>query len=137
MFIKTHQKLTKFVEKLSKLFRPILFTQYLMSSLLLCVLGFQLVKSPSLVKKLIAFMTGCATLNQTYIYSFGGQLVRDKSSTVAENFYEIDKDFVLVIARTQKPSTFSAWFYEANLMTFQLILKRTVSLITVLKSMID
>lgn len=135
--MKSHEKLIKLVEDLGKPIRPILFAQFTSSSLLLCMLGFQLLKTESFEQRFISLFYGSSVLYEIFIYSLGGQLIRDKSMAVVKNFYEIDKDFMLIIARAQKPLVLSAWFFKADLSTFQQILNATGSFIALLKSMID
>lgn len=74
---------------------------------------------------------------QLFIYAYGGQLVKDKSSSVAELIYEMDKDLVKIIARAQKASEIGAGFYVADLVTFSSILRSAASLITLLRSFIE
>jgi 7tm Odorant receptor len=105
--------------------------------MLLCVIGFQIVVLESLIEKVIASIFGAAIIIQMFIYSFGGQLIADKSSSVAENFYENDKDFIIIIARSQKAAKINAGFYQANLPTFSSILSSAASLITLLQSFIE
>jgi hypothetical protein len=71
----------------------------------LCVLGFQLVNHQTFIERLIDIVFGFAGIIQLFIYSFGGQIIMDSSASVAEDFYDIEKDFVVMIARAHK--TFS------------------------------
>jgi 7tm Odorant receptor len=80
---------------------------------------------------------GMAIIIQLFIYSFGGQLIKDRSSRVAENFYDFDADYVIIIAKAQKSSKIETAFFQANLETFSNIMKSTASLITLLQSFLE
>jgi odorant receptor len=133
-FIKKHQELLSLADEIDRLFKPIIFAQFMISSMLLCVLGFQLVMHRDLFKRLVVTVYGLAIIVQLFYYSYGGQLVMDKSSSAADNLYQLDKDFTMVIARAQKPCVIKAGFYEASSATFTTILSSAASLITLLQS---
>lgn len=61
----------------------------------------------------------------------------EKSSSVADGFYQTDKDLIVIIARAQQSVKIKSGFYEANLATFRAILSAAASLITLLKSFLD
>jgi hypothetical protein len=105
-----------------------------MSSNLLCVIGFQLVVHQNFLNRIEDFTFGLAIIIQLFIYSSGGQLIMDKSLSVADNLFEIDKDFILIIKRAQRPSLIKAGFYKASLPLFTSILSSAASLITLLQS---
>jgi odorant receptor len=111
--------------------------QFLVNSMLLCVLGFQVVMSQSVLKQAVVAFFGLVCFTQLFLYTYGGQLIMDKSSSVADNFYEIDKDLIIIIARARKASVIRSGFYEANLTTFTTVLSATGSMITLLKSILD
>ena len=81
------------------------------------MIGFQLVMVDDSMNAFLILWFGFSYLIQTWIYSLGGQLVKDKSSSVAENFYQLDKDHVVIIARAQKPAVIKAWIYNARVKT--------------------
>jgi len=135
-FIKQHQKLLKLSETFNKLFKPIVFTQFLVTSMLLCVLGFQLVVFDSFVKKFKASTFGVSMIIQLLFYAYGGQMIMDKSSSVGDRLYTTKKDLVIIIIRSQKPSVITAGFYQATAGTFTTIVNSAASLIALLKSFI-
>jgi odorant receptor len=136
-FIKKHQELLELSETLHKLFKPIVFAQFLFSSMLLCVIGFQLVMVHDFFKRAVVAFYGLAIIIQLFYYSYGGQLLMDKSSAVSENLYKTDKDLVIVINRAHKACTIKAGFYRANSATFTTILSSAGSLIALLRSFIE
>lgn len=116
---------------------PVIFFQFLISSTLLCVLGFQLVMLESVSKRIVSAIYGSAMMIQLMVYSYGGQIMMEKSSSVADDLYQLDKDLVIIIARAQKPVYIKSGFYDINLETFTVILKAAASLITILKSFLE
>lgn len=137
LFIEKHCYLLVLSKKLNKLMKFIIFIQFLMSSLNLCVLGFQFVMLDNIFKRIVTVFFGLAIIIQLFIYAFGGQLIMDKSSTIADDLFDMDKDTLLIIARTQTPIRIKSGFFEANLSTFRNCLSRAGSLITLLQSLVD
>jgi len=133
-FVTQHQRLLKLVVNFTHVFEPIIFTQFLMSSMQLCVLGFQLVVLQSLYQRLVVTFFAIAIIIQLFIYCYGGQNVMDKTAAVADHFYQTDKDFIIIIARANMAAIVKAGFYRATLETLYEILKTAASLITLLKS---
>lgn len=105
--------------------------------MLLCVLGFQLVMFHNFLKRIVVTIFGMAMTTQLFIYTYGGQLVMDTSTSVADKIYQTDKDLIIIIARSHKASIIKVGFYDANSATFGTILSSAASLITLLKSLID
>lgn len=136
-FIKYHQKILNLSADLNNLVKPVVLTQFLISSLLLCVIGFQLVMVESVFKKIVALVFGCAIIIQLFVYSFGGQQIMDKSLSVALEIYQLDKDYRLIILRSQRALKIQAGFYHACLPTFRAILSSAASLMTLLKSLVE
>lgn len=133
-FVKNHQNILRLANELNELVKPVIFVLFLFGSLLLCVIGFQLMTIKSASKKIAACSFGITIIIQLFIYNYAGQEIRDKSSSVAGNFYKPDKDFLIIIARSQKPLEIKSAFYNASLPTFRLILSSTASLFTLLQS---
>jgi hypothetical protein len=105
-------------------------------STLLCVLGFQIVMVDGIAGKMVPTIYGITMLTQLLVYALGGQAIVDKSEEVANSFYELDRDFLIITARPMKPSITKSIFFEANLPTFVTIINATGSLITMLKSFV-
>lgn len=136
-FIKRHQTLIEVTENLKHLVKPIVFAQFLISSINLCVLAFQIVALDSISTKIITIPFLLSIIIQLFIYSYGGQLIMEKSSMVADHFYQNDKDFIIIIARAQKPIIVDAAFYKATLSTFDAIISSTASMIALLQSFLE
>lgn len=135
-FVESHQIILDLTENLNNYFMPVIFIQFVISSVLLCVIGFQVVVAESFVKQIISAIFGMGIIIQLYIYCYGGQIIKENGSSVADKLYHLDKDLVIVIARAQRAQKIKSLFYEANLSTFKTMLSAAASLITLLKSFI-
>jgi hypothetical protein len=131
-FIEKHQTILSLTEELNDIFKPVVFIQFLISSTLLCVLGFQLVMLQGIKERIVVVTFAMAVIIQLFIYAYGGQIV-DTSESVADDLYHSDRDLVAIIARSQKTAKISSGFFTANLKTFADILTSAHSLIAVLK----
>jgi hypothetical protein len=123
-------------KELNSLFGEIIFSQFLFISTLLCVLGFQVVMVDGVAGKMVPAVYGVTMLIQLLVYALGGQAIVDKSEAVANDFYEVDRDFLIITARPMKPSITKSIFFTADLPTFVTIINATGSLITMLKSFV-
>ena len=96
-FIKYHQEILELCSCLNGIYFPVIFTQFLVSSVLLCVIGFQLVmvrlkiflkyiqidnrikfQAPDFFKILVLLAFSCAILIQLFIYAYGGTLIMEE-----------------------------------------------------------
>lgn len=136
-FVKYHQEVLDIAKDLDRLAKPAVLAQFLISSMLLCVIGFQIVTLEDFYRKIIVVIFGFAVIIQLFTYALGGQLVMDKAALVADNFYQLDRDLLIIMARTQKPLKIKAGFYETNLPTFSTILSSAASLITLFQSLAE
>lgn len=136
-FITTHQTLLELAFTVNHLYTYIVLVQFLMSSTLLCVIGFQLVMQENFIKKAFALSFGVSMIIQFFIYCYGGQILTDKSSEVSDLLFDSDKDSVFVIARAHKAAVVKVGFFNACLPTFRGVLSSAASLITLLKSFIE
>lgn len=118
--------------------RPMVFTQCSMTAVQLCVIGFGILTSENTpMKRFKTIFYATAIMMELLLFSAGGQIVKDKSSAITEELYDLDKDMVIIVVRAQKASEIDAWFYKANYVTFSTILSSTWSLITVLRSFLE
>ncbi|CAO1423916.1 unnamed protein product [Diamesa serratosioi] len=132
-FVKYHQEILELCSCLNGIYFPVIFTQFLVSSVLLCVIGFQLVMAPDFFKILVLFAFSCAILIQLFVYAYGGTLIMEESSSVAENIYQ--KELLFCIPRAYKNCCIKSGFYTASLPTFTKILSSAGSYITLLQSL--
>jgi hypothetical protein len=111
-----------------------MFMQLLITNILLCTIGFQLIVIKNFYGLVLAAPFGLASALQLFFYCYGGQIILDKTSSIAENCYDLDKEFIIIIARAQKGFTMKAFLYQANLPTFTAVLSSAQGLITLLQS---
>jgi odorant receptor len=135
-FIEDHLKTLELTKELNGFYEPIVFIQFLVSSVTLCLLGFQLIMLENFYQRLVILLFASAFIVQVFVYCFAGQLIQDKSSSVAEDFYACEKDFILIIARSRKAEFVRAGFFRVNLVTFTSIMNSAISMITLLKSLL-
>lgn len=136
-FVVRHQLIIESVEELNHLMKPVVFSQFFISSLLLCVIWFQLFVNLSLASFIINFVYGFAICLQLFFFAYGGQQIIEKSSTVADDFFESDSDLIIIIARAHKPAKITSAFYTATLPTFTSVISSSTSLMALWKSFID
>lgn len=135
-FVEKHQELLDLTDELCEIIKPTLFVDYLLASVVLCSLAFQIVTSVEIAENFSPFALGITVTVQLYINSYAGQEVTDKSSIVASNLFELDKDLVIIVARTKKPKRIGGVFFASDMATFVNIINMTRSLITLLKSIV-
>lgn len=136
-FIEEHQKVLDSAKALNNLFKPVVLIQFFATSTLLCVQGFQLIMLDNVFNKIVALIGGVTIITQLFVYSYGGHLIMDTSSSVADLLYEVKKENVMIIQRAQRPALIEVGFFKANLIAFTSVLSSTASLITLLKSLLD
>lgn len=133
-FVNYHRDIINLASKLNKLYKFVIFFEYLVLSAFLCVCAFRVVVSKDLAKVFTAAFHGLAGLIDMLIYSYGGQKIMDSALDVGNDCSKIRKDYAFVILRTQHELKIEAFMYHASLPTFSVIMSRTMSLITMLQS---
>ncbi|CAO1428319.1 unnamed protein product [Diamesa hyperborea] len=132
-FIKCHQEIIVLCN--DEIYVPVIFTQFLVCSMLLCGIGFQLVMTPDFYNILLLLTFSGATLIQLFIYAYGGTLIMEESGAIVENLYS--KDLILSIQIANKKSCIKSGFFTASLPTFLTILSSAGSYITLLRSLVE
>jgi len=133
-FVDYHQKILDISKQMNKLFSPIIFGEYLVLSVLFCVLALEVVISKNFIDLIPFFFHGIASLMDLMIYSYCGQKVMDSAARVCEDCYEINKDHHIIMLRTKRELKIESMMYHASLPMSSLIMGRTMSLITLMKS---
>lgn len=135
-FVDYHQRVLDLAAKVNKIYSPIIFEEYLILSVIFCVIGFQVVISEDLIHSVPMMFHGTAALINLLIYSYGGEVIMDHAKRVCEDCYKIDKDYLIIMMRTKHEYKVESMMYHASLPTFSLIMGRTMSMITLLESFI-
>jgi triphosphoribosyl-dephospho-CoA synthetase len=133
-FVEYHQKVLNLSKHMNKLFSPIIFGEYLILSVLFCVVALEVGISESLVDTIPILFHGMASFMDLMIYSYGGQKIMDCASAVCEECYKIDDNYLIIMSRTKRDVKMEAFMYHASLPMSSLIISRTMSLITLMKS---
>jgi hypothetical protein len=129
-------ELLDLVANLNEIFSPIIFTQFLVNAIMICVIGFEIVMAESFIGKIFPAIFGTAVVIQLFIYAFGGQLVIDKSDAVGKDLYENDRDFLIINARPLKQTKVASPFFSVDLPTFVSIMNSAWSLIATLQNFV-
>lgn len=133
-FVQYHLSILSMTTSLNNLYKPIVCTQLLTTNILLCMIGFQVVMAQNYNKLFSVGSFGLAALNQLFLYCFGGQVVFDKTASIAMDFYDSDRDLVIIVTNAMNGFKIRSAVYTANLPTFRAILSSAQGLITALKS---
>lgn len=133
-----HQEIIELENDLSSLYQPIIFAQFVVTAIAVCVIGFLLLLGLSNLLEtfiLVAFAMGI--LFEPLIYSYSGERIMEESRKVSDAIYESDwhemssKDRELLqicILRSQKPLKLESPFYEIKLATFARVSRMTFNL---------
>ena len=129
-FIDRHNKLLDASDKLKIIFEPILFCNFLVSSLIMCVASFQMLTtaSDSLTYLVDVNCLGLFAI-QVWLLCYLGQKIIDSSAEVADDIYgcdwtdldnyEFKKQMIIVMIRAQRPMKLTAMGYaDMSLETF-------------------
>lgn len=127
-----HQRLLSLGSKINKIFKFIVLEEYLMLSLLLCVLDFQIVINENKTKAIPGFFHGMAAITELLIFSYGGQKVMDSARDVCKNSYDPQHYFIMM--RTKRELKIESLTFHASLPTFSTTMSRTMSLIALMES---
>lgn len=136
MFVSYHRKVIALTKKLRNIFRPIIFTQFVIAALILCLTGVQVIVNDDFAKILTALFHAVAVLIDVGIFSYGGQRVMDSAYSVYEDIYRLDRNYIPIMLMSQKKLKFDSGLFEASLDTYSILLSRTMSFTTLLKSMV-
>jgi hypothetical protein len=131
-FVEYHQNIIDMAMKLNTLFKFIIFQEYLLLSVLLCVLAFPIAYNDDIIKSIPFFMHAIAGIIDLLIYSYGGQKIMDLAGDICDDCYDANK--LIVIIRSQHKLKIKSMCYHASMATFDLMIRRAMRLITLLKS---
>ncbi|XP_032680056.1 uncharacterized protein LOC116848264 [Odontomachus brunneus] len=148
--IRRHSYLIMLCKKLAETISFVLLTQLFITSILLCIMGFQFILA---LKKNDAVMLAksCVVLGsfltQISVYSFIGDYFKCQMEEVALFLYQstwydlpakLKKNLTFLIMRAQFPIKLQAAnFIVINLETYMSILKTSISYLSVLRVMVD
>lgn len=131
-FIRHHQHVLNLGSRINKIFKFIIFEEYLLLSFLLCVLDFQIVVNEDKAKAIPGLFHVMASVTELLIFSYGGQKVMDSARDVCKNSY--DPEHYFIIMKTNQDLKFEFLTFHASLPTFTDVINRTMSLIALMES---
>ncbi|XP_052834974.1 putative odorant receptor 98b [Drosophila gunungcola] len=128
-------------------FRPLIFAQFVASSLHLCVLCYQL--SANLLQPAMLFYAAftAAILGQVSIYCFCGSSVNTESQRFGQAIYEshwtslmeensqLVRSLKIAMMRARRGCPIDGYFFEANRQTLVMIVRSAISYVTLLRSL--
>ncbi|XP_012264863.2 odorant receptor 13a-like [Athalia rosae] len=147
---KRHYELIRFSEHLEDTFNIMILGQLLVSSVMICIIGFQFIlclENGDLLggSKYVLYMW--AVMMQLLLYSFAGDHLKNQSFGLAYAAYEsqwyklppaIARDLLFVMVRAGNPLRISAGkFFIMTLESFKVIVKTSGSYLSVLRVMVD
>ncbi|XP_055852579.1 odorant receptor 82a-like [Episyrphus balteatus] len=144
-FVKYHIKILEVASKIYEAYKPIIFGQFVMTSLQVCVIVYQITTHMDSYVVLITNVLFLLTvLIQLLIYCYGGEIVKLESLNVGTSvqltkWYRLQpkyqKMLCLIMMRSQKAFIMRVGFYDASLASFMLIIKAASSYITLIQSL--
>lgn len=135
-FVIYHQKVVKLTQKLIKIYRPVIFVEYICVAINLGFTCVQIIMVNDILQILTAILHSFTVMSDAFIYAYGAQKILDSSSEVFDYFEKIDKRYLLIMMISHKKLTFEAKFFDSSLSTLSIMLSRAVSFITFLKTFV-
>ncbi|KAH8291979.1 hypothetical protein KR054_002855 [Drosophila jambulina] len=140
-----HEELLSLSRKLRSIYMPTVFGQFIITSLQVGVIIYQLVTHMDSIMDLLVYISFFASIMlQLFIYCYGGEIIKVESFQVdvavrLSNWYlaspKVRRSLSLIIMRSQRAVLIRAGFYDASLENFVAICRTALSLITLIKSM--
>ncbi|THK32904.1 odorant receptor 49b [Diachasma alloeum] len=145
-----HVHLIELVEKLESTFSMIILAQLIMSAVLICIMGLQVIialKTDDMFAAIKANIVLSSLMSQLFLYSYGGDCLTTQNTSVVHAVYKsswyetssmMRKNIAFIMMRANKPIYVTAGnFFYMTLSTFMDILKASVSYMSVLRIAID
>ncbi|XP_067626408.1 odorant receptor 82a [Eurosta solidaginis] len=143
-YVKYHVHLLSMSKRVQDIFKPIIFGQFFMTSLEVCVIIYQLVTHMGVFMEMVIYCTFLSSiLLQLLIYCYGAEFLKIESLAVGSavqlsQWYNLPPRhryvLRLMMQRSQREINIRAGFYEASLGSFVNILKAAMSYITFIQS---
>ncbi|XP_049537592.1 odorant receptor 47a-like [Anopheles darlingi] len=144
--IRYHQYVLCLTKRIIGAYRHIIFNQLLISSILLCMLGFQLVISAGTSIMVVYMVYSLAIIIQITYYCYYGSMLHHESEQVQRAIYggawytadiRTQKLLLLCMMRASKAVDANSGFTRASLPALKSILNSAGSYITLLLSLLD
>ncbi|XP_063992721.1 uncharacterized protein LOC135170647 [Diachasmimorpha longicaudata] len=148
--VNRHVHLIELVDKLESTFSMIILAQLIMSAVLICIMGLQVIialKTDDMFAAIKANIVLSSLMSQLFLYSYGGDCLTTQTTSVVHAIYKCSwydtsslmrKNIAFIMMRANKPIYVTAGnFFYMTLSTFMDILKASVSYMSVLRIAID
>lgn len=132
--VKHHLKIVKLIQRLNGIFWIVVLTQFIVMALVLCVTGVQIIISDDFSKIMAAIFHTFASCFDVALFAYAAQRVIDSGLVAFNRLYKLNKDYIPLIAMSQKSLEFKTGFFSASMETLSALLSRTISFIAVMKS---
>ncbi|XP_072759658.1 uncharacterized protein [Anoplolepis gracilipes] len=150
VLIKRHRYLIILAKELADLISFILLIELFIISILLCIMGFQLILALKVHNTIMAgksLMILSAFLSQLTLYSFIGNYLKSEMEEIGLSIYQsawykfprkLTKNVIFILMQTRSPVALQAGnFILVNLSTYVSILKTSFSYLSVLRIMLE
>lgn len=134
-FVDIHRQVINLTQAVRNFYKRLIFMKFTLIAVILCAACFQVSSNDDFEKKLRALSHVIVASLELLIYSYGGQKIMDSSMSVCDDVYEIDKNYLFIMMRSQMAVEMKSGFFHACLPIYMILIKRTMSLITLLKSL--
>lgn len=134
-FVDNHRQVMNLTLEVRSFYKKLIFMKFILTAVILCVACFQVTSINDFVMKARAFFHVIVASLELLIYSYGGQKVMDSSMSVCDDVYEIDKNYLFIMMRSQMAIKMKSGFFHACLPIYMILIRRTISFITLLKSL--
>ncbi|KAM7352596.1 odorant receptor 22c [Cochliomyia hominivorax] len=141
--VKRHNAIIDLCSDFTTNFTLIILMHFLSAAIVLCSSILDLMLNSASLGLLIYIFYSIAALTQLFLYCIGGSYISESSAAVAETLYDIEwykcdvktrKMILMMLCRSQKPTTIAVPFFTPSLSAFSSILSTTGSYIALLKT---
>ncbi|XP_037821531.1 odorant receptor 22c [Lucilia sericata] len=141
--VKRHNAIIDLCSDFAANFTLIILMHFLSAALVLCSSILDLMLNSASLGLLIYIFYSIAALTQLFLYCIGGSYISESSAAVAETLYDIEwykcdvktrKMILMMLRRSQRPTTIAVPFFTPSLTAFSSILSTTGSYIALLKT---
>ncbi|XP_076678238.1 odorant receptor 10-like [Andrena cerasifolii] len=148
-YVKEHQALIAYCDKLDEVFSAMVLGQVLMFSLIICLDGYQILMAEATFTRRIIFIFHLLTsISQLFMFTYSCDCLMHESANIATAMYSspwihlpnnkegrmLQKDLILVAMRSRSPCCLTAYgFFPVTLETYTKVLSTAVSYFTLLR----
>lgn len=133
IFVEKHQEILSLTQKFKKTFWPIIFVHYTIIFFFLCMTAFEVVVVEEIGQKLVALSCTITAIVGIFLFSYGGQILMDSSVAITDEIYNVNKDYIFIIMRTQHAVKLNVGIFNPNLETCKTFMDYTWSFIAFLR----